>query len=262
MAISIPKIGLQLYTLKDEFANDPFATLREVAAIGFDGVEFVGNSLRSIDLQQLKLELRNNGLKVAAVAFEIEKLEGELDSILQTCHSIDCPTIVMPSIRSGDCKSRSSLIDIALKMNYIASRCKAEGIAFLYHIHGLELRIVDGRTGLEWLSDCWNSQLVRLEVDTYWIEHAGIDAVEFMKQYGNQCSSIHFKDMKDRTSKRDTEVGTGIIDLDGVAKEAQRNNVQWFIVEQEGFDRAPMESVKLSYRNLSHIMNEEFSWVS
>lgn len=259
MAVSIPKIGLQLFSLKDEFAHDPYATLREVAAIGFEGVEFVGSFLRPIDLEKLKLELGNNDLKVAGVAFEIEELEGGLDSILHLCHSINCPTVVMPSIRSGDCQSRSGLIDVALKMNYIANRCKTEGVTFLYHTHGLELKMVDGRSGLEWLSGCWNSQLVRLEVDTYWVEHAGINAVDFMKQYGDQCSSIHFKDMRDKTSKRDTEIGTGVIDLFGVANEAMRHSVEWFIVEQEEFNGAPIESVKVGFQNLTRIRNDALS---
>ena len=262
MAVSIPKIGLQLYTLKDEFTSDPFATLREVAAIGFEGVEFVGSFLPSIDLEKLKLWLSRSDLKVAGVAFEIEELESELDSILHISHSINCPTIVMPSIRSGDCKSRSSLIDVALKMNYVARRCKAEGIAFLYHTHGIELRIVEGRSGLEWLSGCWNSQLVRLELDTYWVEHAGFDALDLMKQYRNQCSSIHFKDMKDKTSKRETEIGTGVLDLVGVANEAIRHNVEWFIVEQEEFSGAPIESVKVGFQNLTRIRNEALQAVT
>lgn len=262
MAVNNPRIGLQLCTLKDDFEKHPFVTLRDVAAIGFEGVEFVGSSLRSLELEKLKLELTNSCLNVAGAAFEIEDLESNLDSILQLCHSINCPTIVMPSIRSGDCQSRSSLIDVALKMNYIASRCKTDGVTFLYHTHGFELQSVEGRRGLEWLSGCWNSRLIRLEVDTYWVEHSGVDAVGFMKQYGNQCSSIHFKDMNDTASKRETEIGAGILDLAGVANEAMRHDVEWFIVEQEEFDKSPIESAKVGFRNLTRIRNEALQAVT
>ncbi len=262
MAVTIPKIGVQLFTLKNEFARDPYATLREVAAIGFEGVEFVGSSLGLIDLKKLKTELDNNGLKVAGATFEIEELERELDSILHLCHSIDCPAVVVPSIRPGDCASKRTLTDVASRMNYLAGRCKTESIAFLYHTHGLEFQTVEGRSGMEWLSGSWDFRLVRLEPDTYWIEHAGLDAVDFIKQYGHHCSSIHFKDMRDKTRKRDTEVGTGVIDMEGVAKGALRHNIQWFIVEQEEFDCPPMDSVKVSFRNLSDIMIEELSLIS
>ena len=256
MAVSIPKIGVQLFTLKNEFTSDPFGILQQVADIGFEGVEFVGSSLRSIDLNRLNNVLTENGLKVAGATFEIEKLVHDLDSILRLCNAISCPAVVLPSIRPSDCLNRKTVADVALKMNYIASRCKSEGIAFLYHTHGLEFQIVDGRSGMEWLSASWDERLVRLEPDTYWIEHAGLDAVDFIRQYGSRCSSIHFKDMKNRTDKRDAEVGTGVIDMDGVAKEAMRHNVQWFIVEQEEFDRPPMESIKVSYRNLSALINQ------
>ncbi|MFP3484188.1 MAG: hypothetical protein RXN82_06240, partial [Caldivirga sp.] len=36
------KVGLQLYSLRDDMPKDPFGTVREVAEAGFDGVEFAG----------------------------------------------------------------------------------------------------------------------------------------------------------------------------------------------------------------------------
>ncbi|HEX9656615.1 MAG TPA: sugar phosphate isomerase/epimerase [Bacteroidota bacterium] len=251
--MSASKIGLQLYTLKDEFAADPFATLRHVAEIGFKGVEFVGRSLSFVDLQTLRSVLEETGLEVAGVVFEIDELENGLDGILRLCRSIDCPTVVVPSIRKEDCLSGMTIKNAALKMNYFATRCNTVGIAFLYHVHGIELAHIEGRCGLDWLMEWWDCELVRLEIDTYWVEHSGLDAVRFTKEYGNRCSSIHFKDMHNRQTRRDAAVGAGVIDMVGVAREGIENNVRWFIVEQEEFDGAPIESVKEGFRNLSRI---------
>jgi sugar phosphate isomerase/epimerase len=98
--------------------------------------------------------------------------------------------------------------------------------------------------------------LVNFEADVYWIEHAGVDAVQFLKQHGKRCPYIHCKDFKDRTTKRDVEVGAGAIDMRGVVRQARRDGAEWFIVEQEAFDMPPMESAVISLRNLRRLVTE------
>jgi len=88
----------------------------------------------------------------------------------------------------------------------------------------------------------------------YWVEHAGVDAVAFLQKYGNRTPSIHFKDMTDRQSKTEVEVGNGCIDMPAIARIGKQNHASWFIVEQEQFALPSLESVATSLRNLQKII--------
>ncbi len=107
---------------------------------------------------------------------------------------------------------------------------------------------------MDWLTLTCDHDLVKLEIDVYWVEYAGVDAVSFMRKHADWCAAIHFKDMVDRTTKQDVEVGGGCIDMRTIARIGEEHAVPWFIVEQEQFTMPPIESVAISLRNLRQIV--------
>lgn len=71
------KIGLQLYSLRNETANDFAGTLRCVSEMGYKGVEFAGYG--NIPAEQMRSLLDDLGLQAVGSHVSIEKLEGKME---------------------------------------------------------------------------------------------------------------------------------------------------------------------------------------
>jgi sugar phosphate isomerase/epimerase len=247
------QLGLQLYTVKDEVERDLLGTLGKVAAIGYDGVEFSGyfgtpaGRLREV-LQELKLE-------AAGTVVTLETMAGELEREIEYARTIGSPMIVCPFIPAALRPDAKGYRAVAESLNRYGRTCRDAGLRLLYHVHGFEFTPTDeGPTGMELLLAHMDPQFVNLEVDVYWVEHGRQDALAFLRDHAERSPYIHLKDMKDRETETDVEVGDGVLDIAGVVRDALRRKVDWLIVEQEKFDGPTLASAARSYENVRGLM--------
>ncbi len=252
------KIGLQLYTVKEEVSKDLLGTLRAVAHMGYEGVEFA--SVPREPAAIVKEVLDESKLECAGVVAPLHELLDDHAFAYATnyCRTIGCDTILMPWLTDEYRIDADAYIAAASILNGVGTRCKAEGMSLLYHVHGYEFVDFDGVTGLDILMDRSNPELVGLEPDTYWIEHGGADSLAVYQRFSQRSLTIHFKDARDRQSWHDVEVGVGIIDVAGILAAAKSKPVRWFVVEQEKFEMPPMESAAISFRNLKRLAKENY----
>lgn len=250
--MTIP-IGLQLYTIGDETRRDFTGTIRRVAEIGYDGVEFAGYF--DTPAPELKATLDDCGLRAAGTHLPVPVLRDDLAAQIEYSLAIDCPTILCPAFRVEE-RSTAFFERMADFFNETALICRASGLEFAYHIHGHEFVELDGRSGMDILFERTEPGLVGFELDTYWAEKAGVDALALFRANAGRCTFIHFKDAIDRLDWHDTEIGAGIIDVPGILSAAAESAVRWFIVEQEAFTMPPMDSVAISLANLRRLYQE------
>lgn len=248
--MSIP-IALQLYTLREETQKDFIGTLEKVAEIGYEGVEFAGYG--GLKASELRKTLDKLGLKAAGSHVGIELLKNNLEEVIDYNLEIGNKYIVCPW---NEYKSREDYIETAKLFNKIGEKCREKGLEFCYHNHNHEFEIYDGEYGLDILYKNTDKDLVKAEIDAYWVTYAGVDPVEYLKKFSNRLPLIHLKDM-DKEDRSFTEIGNGIINFKEVIKIAKENGVKWLIVEQDVCKRPPIESVKISFENLKKILEEE-----
>src|SRR5213594_3090797 len=89
-------IAAQLYTVRDLMKEDFAGTVRAVAGLGYEGVEFAG--LYNTPAREVRALLDELGLKVSSSHVAIDLLENDRDRTLETYQAIGCPLIVVPSI--------------------------------------------------------------------------------------------------------------------------------------------------------------------
>lgn len=247
--MTIP-IGLQLYTIGEETRRDFIGTIRRVADVGYDGVEFAGYF--DTPARVLKETLDDCGLRAAGTHLPVPVLRDDLPAQIEYSLAIGCPTLLCPAFRVEE-RSAAFFERMADFFNKAASACRDSGLKFAYHIHGHEFVDLEGRSGMDILFDRTDPALVGFELDTYWVERAGVDALALFRANAARCTFIHFKDAIDRVDWHDTEIGAGIIDVPGILSAAAESAVRWFIVEQEAFTMPPMESVAISLANLRRL---------
>ncbi len=240
---SIP-IALQMFSLRNESEKDFIGTLKKVADMGYDGIEFAGYG--GLAAEELKMVLDNIGLKAASSHVSLTTLETELEEIINYQHIIGSKNIVCPYL-PPERRGKEDYYNLIPFLNKVGERCFDEGITFSYHNHDFELiELEDGKRPLELLMEETNPKWVQTELDIYWLTKAGENPVEWIERYQNRTPLIHLKDMTTDGEQFFAELGTGGVDIDGVLKQASNSNLEWWVIEQDQSRRTPLESVKIS----------------
>jgi len=139
---------------------------------------------------------------------------------------------------------------VAEHFNKAGETCKKAGIQFCYHNHNFEFPKIDGQVPYEVLLSSTDKDLVKMEMDIYWITKAGYDPLAMFKEHPGRFVLWHVKDM-DNTSKHFfTEVGNGIIDFKKIFAHADKAGMQHFFVEQDICPGSPFVSITKSINYL------------
>jgi len=247
----IEKTGLQLYTVRDEAEKDFLGTLEKVADMGYRGVEFAG--FFNTPARVLKEALDRLSLIPVASHTSVELLKNDLDNVIEYNKEIGTQAIICPWAKVG---SREDIVEIAELMNKAAPKILKAGMKVGYHNHSDEFKIFNGEYGLDLLMNLTEKAGVFPEIDVFWVEYAGVDAISYISKYNDRCGIIHLKDMKRRGEAEFAEVGNGILDMKGIIKKGLETGSKYFIVEQDTTDKPSLEAVKISIQNLNAIAAE------
>lgn len=249
------RIGLQLYTVKDECAQDIKAVLRSVATMGYEGVEF--GSTNGLSVGAYKDLIDELGLAAVGVMWSAEELESNTAGAIELARAMGTSTILVPGLWGARFTgSVEAFRDGARFLDEMGRRCSAEGFGFQYHIHGQEFESFDDVSGMDILISETDSELVRFELDTYWVDWGGADALTLARTLGPRLGSFHIKDYDNRKDMRDVEAGTGALDIPSLVAVGLEAGIDWLVVEQEQFTRPPMESAAISARNLRALVGQ------
>ncbi|MEJ6950442.1 sugar phosphate isomerase/epimerase family protein [Natronospora cellulosivora (SeqCode)] len=237
-------IALQLYTVREETKNDFLATLEKVAELGYQGVEFAG--FGDIDASVMKAHLDRLGLKAVGSHTAIDLLENELDDVINYNLTIGNSYITVPY---AEYKSKEDFLSMAEKLNEWGNILKEKGLTLCYHNHDQEFEAFDGEYGLDLMYENVDSDLLKVELDIYWVKKAALDPVDYLSKYSQRTPLVHLKDMDAETGVF-AEVGEGVIDIQAIIKQANKGAAEWLIVEQDICQRPALESIEISINNL------------
>ena len=233
-------IAAQLYTLRDIMPQDVSGTLRAVAELGYDGVEFAG--LHNTPPTELRAELDSLGLKVCSAHIALNLFETDLERTIETYQILGCSLLVVPWIGEN---LRGDFAGLGATLNKIVEPVRAAGMRLAYHNHDFELREQNGKTGLDILLET-TDPAVNFELDCGWVHKAGRDPLAQMRALAGRLPLIHVKDV---AADGDwAEVGYGAIDYRPIVAAAPSLGVEWLIVEQDTTHRPPLESIGMSIK--------------
>ncbi len=238
-------IALQLYTVRDKTVGDFTGTVREVAALGYQGVEFAGYG--SLTAQEMKALLTETGLRAVSTHVALHALEQDLAKEITYCQNIGCSFLVLPWL-APELRTVESFRQLAPRLNVFGRQCQEAGIMFGYHNHDFEFVQHDGTTFMAMLLANTDSALVKLELDVYWAAYAGVDPSTFLQQHAGRIPLVHLKDMT--PERAFAEVGDGTLDIAHIIDVAQASGTQEFIVENDAPALPSLESAKRSLENI------------
>lgn len=247
------KIGLQLYTLRDELAQDFEGTLRKVAAMGYEGVEFAGyGGLKAEQLRELLQELN---LEPIGNHIGLQLLEEDLDGQIEYLQAIGAKYAAIPWIAPEEREAERWPGYIANFEAY-GKRFLESGIQLTYHNHDFEFEVkLDGKPVFEALYEQTSEDSLKVEMDIGWVQYSGIDPVAYIGKYAGRLPLLHLKDFRqgEPGAQIDTvELGRGDLPLLPIIEAASEAGVEWLIVEQDACANPPLEAVAESFEWLSN----------
>ncbi len=241
-------LALQAYTIRNELAKDYLGSLSKVAEVGYKGIE-IGPPPADIPIATFKQHLDTMGLEVVGSHAGLEQLTNDLQTQIDFLHEVGGRYIAL----SYRFESRQQVLEVAERFNQIGANCRAQGVQFLYHNHNWEFTRFDGEYAYDILLSATDPDLVKIELDTYWVKRAGEEPAEYLGRLHGRCPLLHIKDMEPGDEQFFAEIGEGVLDFDAIFREAAAAGTEWLVVEQDASRRSPFESIAISYRNLENM---------
>jgi len=259
-------LGLQIYSLRDHIDTNLEGTLKKIAEIGYKNIEGYGYGEREI-LGKAPVEfltiVEDLGMKLPSMHVVTElTTEESRASILdqwkvtvEDMASINVKYTVYAIIPEEERNNLDDYKKWAERFNQFGEICKQAGQQFAYHNHDFEFKSLDGKMGYDILLKETDPDLVKFELDMYWITKGGQDPIAYFEKAPGRFELWHLKDMEDSEEKSFAEVGSGTIDFERIFARRDTAGMKMCFVEQDESKRDMFESVKMSFDFLN---NAEF----
>lgn len=255
-------IGLQLYTVRDAMQADPAGTIAKVAQVGYNSVEgatYTGTQkFYGMDAKAFAALLKQNNLIIPSAHYRLgeEKTNGadtkgtmlhEWDKAVEDAAAVGIKYMVCAYLSAEERGGLDHYKQLAVEFNKAAETCKKAGIQFCYHNHDFEFDAQDGQLPYDILLNETDKNLVKMELDLYWVTKAKHDPIALFNQHPGRFPLWHVKDMDNTPEHAFAEVGSGIIDFKKIFKEADKAGLKYFFVEQDKCPGSPFDSITKSY---------------
>jgi len=239
-------IGLQLYSLRADFAKDVPGTLDKVRAFGIKYVELAGTY--SLSAEQFKKELSARKLVPISGHFPYDRYRDDPEGVARDAKALGlkyagCAWIT----HEGDFDEKQCRAAAAV-FNKAGEVLAKNGIHFFYHTHGYEFQPHAGGTLFDLLVKETNPKYVNFEMDVFWIVHPGQDPVQLLQKYSKRWVLMHVKDMKKGTPtglltghtdvNNDVALGTGTMNWPPILAAAAKAGIKYYFIEDESSSSA------------------------
>lgn len=238
----IEKVGVQLYTVRDQMKADFAGTIEKVAKIGYREVEFAGYF--DNPPKEVKGLLDKNGLTAPSAHIDFEQITTKLPEVIEAAKVVGHQYIVcpwMPEELRGDAEGWKR---VAQSLNKAGADIKKAEMQLAYHNHNFEFKDFNGKLGYDILLEEADPNLVKMEMDLYWTTKAGANPLKYFAKHPGRFPLVHVKDMD--KSGDFAEVGSGTIDWKPIFAKSQQAGIKHYFVEQDQ-SKDPFASIKASY---------------
>jgi sugar phosphate isomerase/epimerase len=262
----VKEIGLQLYTLRNQLAEDVSGTLKAVADAGYYQVEL----MRVVGADDVFQAAQDVGLKCTSAMIDWQTLvnprnEGvpSFQETLDKAAEQKLKFLVIPYVGKGNRETVDQLKQLAQRANRAGAACRKAGIQLCYHHHSFEFeKLASGQTGWDVFVEEFDPDLVKFEIDVFWATIGGMDAVATIEKLTGRVAQLHLKDLLKGTptiydegkvpADAFQEVGDGVIDWAAVLKAGEKAGVIQCHVEQDQ-SPDPVASIGQSIRYLKSL---------
>lgn len=268
------KIGLQLYSVRDDLEADFFGTLKKVKEMGYSAVEFAG--LYGHAPEEVKKMCEEAGLVPLSAHVPFVELIEKTEETLDCYKTIGCSYVVIPYLTEEYRPGSDKFDEVIQGAKVIGEAAAKRGMVLQYHNHDFEFTKINGKYALDILYEEVGPELLQTQLDTCWVNVGGENPSDYVRKYAGRIPTVHLKDFAGSKSEHmyaligiDEDekekpsgafefrpLGKGLQDFPSITTASIESGAKWFIVEQDepsmGLSR--MECAKTSVEYLKTIL--------
>jgi sugar phosphate isomerase/epimerase len=240
--VQAQEIGLQLYSLRNEFKTEVVGTLDLVEKWGVREIE--GGDTYGLSMDEFKKLLKENNLRMISVGADYNQLKDNPQSAIENAKAFGARYVVCYWIPHEDDNvfTIDQMKEAVTVFNTAGKLLAENGLSLCYHPHGYEFRPYQGGTLFDFLVKETNPRYLNFEMDVFWVKHPGQDPVALLKKYPKRFLLMHLKDRKHGTEgnqngRADVEtnvvLGTGDVGIAEIMAEARKAGVKHYFIEDE-----------------------------
>ena len=239
--VEAQEIGLQLYSLREQFKTDVPGTLAKIKS--WDIKEIEGGGTYGLDKDAYKKMLAENNLKMVSVAADFDALAKNPQAAIDEAKSFGAQYVVCFWIpHQGDNFTMDDMKKAVDVFNKAGKLIHENGLMLCYHPHGYEFRPYQQGTMFDYMVKNTNPDYLNFEMDVFWVKHPGQDPVKLLKKYPKRFVLLHLKDRKpgtegnqNGTADEETNVvlGQGDVGIAEIMKTAKEIGIKHYFIEDE-----------------------------
>lgn len=267
------KLGLQLYSVREDLEKDFLGTLKKVKEIGYEGGELAG--LYGKTAKEVKEAFKEADLIPISAHVAYQDLIPNIEENVKIYNEIGCKYIVIPYLPENLRYGTDKYPDVVCDIRKIGEVCAKFGITLLYHNHDFEFaKNEDGNYVLDVLYEEIPENILQTEIDTCWVNVAGENPCDYVRKYTGRAPVVHLKDFYGEKNKNmykligiDSEekeventfefrpLGYGKQDVQAIVDAAKDAGASWVIAEQDepSMGKSRMECAEMSYKYMQTI---------
>lgn len=250
--------GLQVYTIRDALKKDFIGSLKQVANIGYNYIELFGydaGKYFGYTIEETKKIIEDLGMIVNCSHIALGRSNPERigtlmngwEKAVEDAAKLGQKYIVCPYLQESERKSLDDYKSYADLFNKNAKIAKNYGLQFAYHNHNFEFDEMDGEIPYDILLNRCDKDLVKFEMDMYWMEYAGQDPFTYFDRFPGRFPLWHIKDISGDEDKFFTTVGDGVINWSKLFNHSKKAGLEFFYVEQDNSkNKLPFENIEKS----------------
>ncbi len=250
-------IGLELYSVRDELSRDLPNTLKTVAKLGYEVVEFYSPYFRwkPAYAKEVRTQLDDLGLRCYSThnGFESFTGAGNVAHAIELNQILGARYIILASAPGGT-NGVDGWKRLCEELTTTVFELEPHGLGAGYHNHQAEwAKLENGQRIMEVIAANTPKEFV-LQLDVGTCEEAGADPVEWVKANPGRIKCMHMKDWApggqgDGKGYR-VLFGEGLTKWkDLVAAAESVGGVEYFLIEQEGSRFSEFETAKKCLEN-------------
>lgn len=260
------KLGLQLYSVRESMEKDFLGTLKKVKEMGYEGGELAG--LYNNTPESVKNMFKEAGLVPISAHVTYQELAADIEGTVKKYKEIGCKYIAIPYLPEELRYGKEEYANVVANIKKIGEACNKNGIILLYHNHDFEFeKAENGEFVLDELYNEIPKALLQTEIDTCWVNVAGVNPCEYVEKYTNRAPVVHLKDFYGERNKKMYELigidgddekvvdtfefrplGCGKQNIQAIVDSAAKAGAEWIIAEQDqpSMGLSPLECVQKS----------------
>lgn len=249
------KIGIQLYTVRDQMSQDVDRTITAIVNIGYKEVEFAG--LFGKSPEEMRALIDGVGLRAPSSHVGVNQMNGNPEGVFGGAVTLGQHWVVHPYFRSDNLDDYRRLAE---DLNEAGVAARQYGLRVGYHNHAHEFEMMEGTFPYAVLLEETDPHLVDMELDLYWAiegfytyDNPEAKPLELFERAPRRFPLFHVKDgFPSRPGVEFADVGEGEIDFEPTFA-SKDSGVKHYFVENDAAPNDPngsLDSAEDSYNNL------------